>query len=98
MEAYQEQMERITATWETFVTAVQQVAEVFRAFTRDLDLTKRVSQTLMLTLSKDDYELAMRRYANLLNRSRFCRRKVSWRRLNRLQREEAVLAWLYHGS
>jgi hypothetical protein len=95
-EAYLEQMERVTSWWETFTAEMQNVVEAFHAFERDL--VKAVSQTLMLTLSEDDYELAMRRYANFQNRSRFCWRKVSWRRLNRLQRQEAVMAWFYDRS
>jgi hypothetical protein len=95
-EAYWEQIERVKSTFATLMAAMQQTAEVIQAFYRCLAET--VSQSLMLTLSEDDYELAMRRYANLLNRSRFCRQKVSWRRLNRVRRQEAVLAWFYDGS
>jgi hypothetical protein len=95
-ETYWEQRARVRSTFAVFATAAQEAAEVIQAFFRCLAET--VSPTLMLTLTADDYESVMRRYANTLNRSRFCRRKVSWRRLNRVQRQEAVLAWFYDRS
>lgn len=95
-EAYWEQMDRVRSTFAAFAATAQEATEMIQSFFRRLAET--VSSTLMLTLAADDYESAMRRYANTLNRNRFCRQKVSWRRLNRVQRQEAVLAWFYDGS
>ena len=95
-ETYWEQMARVSSTFAAFAAAVQETVKVIQTFYSCLAET--VSRTLMLTLSADSYELAMRRYANTLNRSGSCRRKASWRRLNRVQRQEAVLAWYSDGS
>lgn len=76
-----------------FAQAASAIFDQFSAlFTDDASTHSYRTPDLWLSIPPADREPALRHYTAILNRGR--PRKLSWRRLNRPQRNAAAYAWL----